>query len=237
MEKILAGFSKGPRQDRFLMATPMSPDSPSSSVDPPADRRWGLVAGVAGGMAVARAFDLWSTHALDSTLGGEQNLLHRLFGAGLVTLAVVNLAIVAFLAALFARSVRLDARVRPMEPGLGLGAFLSAFLFAGHHPWWHIVFRRPGRTRAKWVLGRMVPWPCVGISLLAFVGNVVSHLGEPFASGWAFLVGGPVRLLLTFAAYLLAVLGAWMLAEYGMYRHRTGVAVGGAAQGLENSLK
>jgi hypothetical protein len=199
----------------------MTASSPSSSVDQPADRRWGLVAVVTLAMAAARALDLWSTRVLDAALGGEQNLLHRLFGVGLDAIIAVNLLIVAGLSALFARSVRLDPLVRPEEPGLGLAAFLSAFLFAGHHPWWHIAFRRPGRTRAKWVLGRMVPWPAVGISLLATWGNLLSHLGEPFASAWAFLVGGPVRLLLTFAVYLLAVLGAWFLWEYGLYRHRT----------------
>jgi hypothetical protein len=216
----------------------MSRNLPASLVDPPTDRRWGVVAGVTAGMAVARFFDLWSTRVLDAALGGEQNPLHQLFGAGLGTLVAVNVLLVAFLAFLFARSVRLDPLVRPEQPGLRLAPFLSAFLFAGHHPWWHIAFRRPGPTRAKWALGRMVPWPAIGISVLAFGGNVLSHRGEPFTSAWEFLVGGPVRLLLTFAAYLVLLLGAWLLAEYGLYRRRTRPPpADGRAQGLENSLK
>src|SRR5258708_273143 len=111
------------------MATPMTRNPPQRAVEPPPSRQWGLVAGVSGTMAVARLLDLGSTRVLDAALGGEQNPLHQLFGAGLGTLVAVNVVLVALLAALFASSVWLDARMRPEESGLGLRAFLSAFLF------------------------------------------------------------------------------------------------------------
>jgi hypothetical protein len=188
---------------------------------PPTDRRWGLVVGVSCDMVSARILDLFSTRVLDSRLAGEQNLLHRAFGAGLATLVAVNFLLVMGLSALFARAVWLHPRMRPAQPGLGLHGFLSAFLFAGEYPWWHIAWRRPGRTRARWLVGRMVPWPTIGISLLAVSGNVLSHLGEPFSSGWTALVGSPARLLVTFAVYILALMFAWLLWEYALYRHGT----------------
>ncbi|MFO1536172.1 MAG: hypothetical protein ABR586_10940, partial [Thermoplasmatota archaeon] len=197
-------------------ATPMSGDAAAQGMEEP--RRWGLVLGVTGLMAGARAMDLLSTRILDRSLAGEQNLLHQAFGAGLDVLVAVNLAVVAGLAFLVARSVRLQPRVQPAPPGLGLNGFLSAFLFAGEHPWWTIAWRRPGRTRARWLLGRMVPWPTVGISVLAVVGNGAAHSGEPYASVWGALIGSPARLLATFTAFILLVLAAWLLWEYALYR-------------------
>jgi hypothetical protein len=182
-------------------------------------RHFGVrVAAVGLAMAAARALDLASTHMFDPDLLGEQNLLRTLFGAGFATLVAVNVAVVALLCLLYARSLRLQPRIDPPPAGLGLAAFLSFFLYAGHHPWWHIAFRRPGRTRARWLLGRMVPWPAIGVSLLAVAGNVLAHSGGAASRAWTALVGGPVRLVLTLATFVLLVLAAWLCAEYLAYR-------------------
>jgi len=169
-------------------------------------------------MAAARGLDLASTHLFDPDLLGEQNLLRTLFGAGFATLVAVNVAVVALLCGLYARSPRPQPRIDPPPPGLALSPFLSFFLYAGHHPWWHIAFRRPGRTRARWLLGRMVPWPAIGVSLLAVTGNVLAHSGGAPSRAWGALVGGPVRLVLTLATFVLLVIATWLCAEYLAYR-------------------
>lgn len=184
------------------------------------------MAAVGLAMAAARALDLASTHLFDPGLLGEQNLLRTLFGAGFATLVAVNVAVVALLCWLYGRSIRLGPRVDPPPAGLALAPFLSFFLYAGHHPWWHIAFRRPGRTRARWLLGRMVPWPAIGVSLLAVAGNILAHSGEAPAQAWAALVGGPVRLVLTLATFILMVVAAWLGGEYLAYRVARGPRAG-----------
>ncbi|MEA3190948.1 MAG: hypothetical protein QOD77_1530 [Thermoplasmata archaeon] len=175
-------------------------------------------------MAGARAADLWSTHALDPTLDGEQNLAHALLGFDFLGLVGLNLLVLAGLAFLFVRSLRLTSGLAPSQPGLAFRPFLSHFLLEGRYPWHQILWRTPGRRRAHWLLGRMVVAPTLAVSVLAFAGNLLSYQAPGFARVWAGLVGHPLGLMATLAACIAVALAGWLLAEYALYRRR---AVGG----------
>lgn len=188
-------------------------------------------------MLAARAADLWSTHALDPTLAGEQNLAHAMLGVGFFGLVGINLLVLAGLSFLFVRSLRLTSGLAPSKPGLGLGPFLSHFLLGGAGPWYQILWRTPSRPRARWLLGRMVVAPTLAVSVLAFAGNFLSYQSLGFAAVWAALVGNPVGLLLTLGACIALALAAWLLAEYGLYRRRaTGSAAGRLVAEAESLL-
>lgn len=193
-----------------------------------------LLLGVSLAMAGARFADLWSTHTLDPALQGEQNPLHTLLGAGFWGLVAVNLLVLAGLTALVVRSLHLKDRVPRPAPGLAFPEFLSGFLLDHERPWYHVLWRTPERTRAQWLLGRMVILPTILVSLLAAAGNLLSYQAPAFAKAWAAVVGTPAGLLAVLGACIVAATGVWLLGEYLLYRLR-GAALLRSLQGLGSS--